>query len=126
MAKLTKAGVDRIIRCARMKDDNEGYEANEELALLLTLMYYGPMKIVDALHLTKQDIEAGYYISKRRGKVELSFQREQLSYIETFKGDRLLTKTQQNYSGIFRKIARSERIEARLSDVYYLGEKENR
>ena len=129
---LSREQVERLIRCAKM-GDYISYRENPELAVLMTLMFYAPMKLVDAQRITIENLQSGTYVSKKRGEVHFTLPEEQMKYLSFYihaarirNGEPLLSNTKRAFDKIFRKIAETEGIEARLSDVYYLGEKENR
>lgn len=129
---LTKGQVEHLISCAKM-GGGMSYRENSELAVLMVLMCYAPMKMVDAMKITPRNLAEGSYLSVRRGKVRFTIPKEQASYIGLYayikkvKDDEpLLKNSKRALEKAFRKIAAEEGISARLIEVYYLGEIENR
>lgn len=127
---LKRGQVEHLITCAKMGGGMD-YRDNPELAVLMVLMYYAPMKLVDAAKLTREDLSEGKYTSIQKGVVEFTIPEEQMAYLRLYiymekveAGEPILKNTRRAFEKAFRKIAETEGISARLSDVYYAGEKE--
>lgn len=134
MVRIVEEQVKELIICAKNGDlVGNTYRASLEMAVLMSLLYFGPMKVTDALNITEEALEKGTYLSKRKGQVRFRLPEEQQMLVRWYlaserkqgrclkRADALLTKTKQNYDKLFKKIASTVGIEARLSDLYYAG-----